>query len=601
MARFGIRPERSTLPIIYGGYTFIINHGSYYGVPDFLDAEEARRRGMLTSHPAILSAPSRAALEARIDELGPDYCRREFLESFENHDLFRYRAQIYGVPQATEDVDFDSEHECHQARVFRGPSVESVREQIRRASMGQPIEFAGWLPIFEFAGNCGRHPQFTHTANPPTGYRFTRSAPPLKKGASLLTRCGRLAGRVLGGCMKAVHRVRQLLTKCARFGTMAGPREQFRVFAAFSRSFLNLRAAGAGLVPSLRFLKTRHYESQLLLARSHGLNFLTSMPFTYGQNPWVIEIEDPTTLFYPLVHNGNTYHLDIQESPYFPVVKAMLESEECRGILTHVRSTAEMLPTLFRSEKINAKVHYSPLGVKVPERWQRHEPSDQIDMVFINSWCQVPGNLYVRGGLDVLDAFEILHRRYPHLRLTLRTHLPSLDQHYHRIIESSWVRIVDRFLTPAELEDLLADSHIFLLPSARIHVVSLLQAMSHGLAVVTSDGWGIQEYVEHERNGLIVEGRYGKVTWVDEQAGMLREDYEPMYTPDPEVVQRIVSAVSRLVEDHALRKRLGHAARMDVEQRYNLENWNAGLKTLLDNATRLDPNRPTPAPELAVS
>ena len=38
---------------------------------------------------------------------------------------------------------------------------------------------------------------------------------------------------------------------------------------------------------------------------------------------------------------------------------------------------------------------------------------------------------------------------------------------------------------------------IYLLPSARIHVVSILQAMSYGLAVVASDGWGIEEYIEH--------------------------------------------------------------------------------------------------------
>ena len=73
--------------------------------------------------------------------------------------------------------------------------------------------------------------------------------------------------------------------------------------------------------------------------------------------------------------------------------------------------------------------------------------------------------------------------------------------------------------------------------------------MSYGLAVVASDGWGMEEYLHHERNGLIVRGRYGKVSWADETAGMLREDYEPMAVTDSAVVQGIVDAVSRLVED----------------------------------------------------
>src|SRR5207248_10388909 len=142
-----------------------------------------------------------------------------------------------------------------------------------------------------------------------------------------------------------------------------------------------------------------------------------------------------------------------------------------------------------------------------------------------------------------------------------------------RIIEGGWVRVINRFLQTDEMDALLAGSHIFLLPAARIHVVSLLQAMSYGLAVVTSDGWGIEEYVTHERNGLIVKGRYGVTSWVDEQAGMLREDYEPTYTADAGIVAGLVEAVSRLVEDRELRRRLGRTARLDVQNTYNLEQW----------------------------
>jgi glycosyltransferase involved in cell wall biosynthesis len=215
----------------------------------------------------------------------------------------------------------------------------------------------------------------------------------------------------------------------------------------------------------------------------------------------------------------------------------------------------------------------------------------------------MPENFYLRGGLDVLEAFATLRERYPQLRLTLRTTLPPLDPHYHRILESGWVRVIDRFLPAAEMEALLANSHIFLLPAARIHVVSLLQAMAHGLAVVASDGWAIEEYLTHERNGLVVKGRYGKVSWVDERAGMLREDYGPMLTADADVVQGLVEAVSRLVEDRALRQRLGRTARRDVETTYNRERWNRGLRDVFDRALAPahEAARAEPAPSLAAS
>ena len=228
--------------------------------------------------------------------------------------------------------------------------------------------------------------------------------------------------------------------------------------------------AAAPLLPALRFLKSRHFQSQVMLGNCRGLVFLTSMPYTFGQNPWIIEIEDPTTLFYPLIVNGRTLDLRIADSPYFPIVKTLLEDDSCKGILTHMKSTAEMVPTLFGSDIIAKKVFYAPLGVKLPPRWQRHDDrgdDEEIHLLFINSWCQVPSNFYVRGGLDVLEAFAILHERYPQLRLTLRTTLPPLDTHYHRIVESGWVRVIDRFLSAEEMADLHAESHIFLLPAAR--------------------------------------------------------------------------------------------------------------------------------------
>jgi dihydrodipicolinate synthase/N-acetylneuraminate lyase len=73
-------------------------------------------------------------------------------------------------------------------------------------------------------------------------------------------------------------------------------------------------------------------------------------------------------------------------------------------------------------------------------------------------------------------------------------------------------------------------------------------------------------------------------SWADTEAGMLRENYEPMYTPDARVVAGIVEAVSRLVEDAELRRELGTTARADVREKYTAAAWNAGMKAALDRA-----------------
>lgn len=579
----GLRP-RVFFPKDYKGFPLLRTHGRIYAVPPGLDPEVLLEMGVLFTHPAALSGSTLEEVYHLIDHFDAEDQLPQVVDTFRHYNLVRFRGELYAVLQSAGSVDLDLAEDRQRGGVIPGSSLDELRRRIAEVPGREPVEFAGWLPIYTVSGNCGRHPQFTHTGAPPEGYRFTSCAPPKRPRSRLGKMVGEWMEKAGKACVQAWRTVRPT---CTMFfgGPPVGLRARVRVFGALCKLGIRLLGRGCRVGAVLRFLQSRHFQSQLLLEKNRGLVFLTSMPYTYGQHPWVVEIEDPTTLFYPLIENGRTSWLDIKRSPYHPIVKTLLEDDSCKAILTHMRSTAQMVPTLFDSETIAKKVIYAPLGVKLPTRYQRHEHEpDEIHLLFINSWCQVAENFYVRGGLDILDAFAILRERYPQVRLTLRTSLPALDDHYQRILECPEVHLISRFLTSEEMSKLHARSHVYLLPAARVHIVSLLQAMSYGLPVVASDGWGFEEYLEHERNGLIVRGRYGKTTWADEEAGMLREDYETMYTSDPEMVEGIVQAVSRLVEERELRARLGSAARSDVETKFNLEAWNAGLKLAFDRA-----------------
>ncbi|MDY3563662.1 glycosyltransferase [Gemmata sp. JC673] len=603
------RRDKIPFPESYNGFRLIRIHGRVHAIPLTAQVERILRTpGLLDRHPAVLAAPTLDEVKRLVDACAPGAHLPEGIAKVAGHDIVRHRGAYYAVPENAGAIDLDVPGDRQRAGVIPGVSAEDLERRLRQIAAGAPVEFAGWLPIFSVSGNCGQHPQFKHTGNPPDGYRFTRSAPPVVAPQAAPPGAGGVAARARRLCGKAGAALQKLWYAGRSALSFVFPPKgvslatRVAVLVAFVRLAALLLRKGCKPGAVLSFLQTRHLQSQLLLGRQE-LVFLTSMPYTFGQNPWVIEIEDVTTLFYPHVQNGHTCGMALAESPYFPIVRALLEADHCKAILTHMSSTAELIPALFKSAIISKKVVYAPLGVRLPERWQRHDPrpgDEPINLLFINSWCQVPENFYVRGGLDVLEAFSILRKQYPHLRLTIRTALPALDDHYLRIIEGGWVRVVNRFLTDEEMAELHAGSDIFLLPAARVHIVSLLQAMSYGLAVVGSDGWGMEEYLEDGHNGLVVRGRHGKASWADPEAGMLRENYEFTYTPDPEVVAGIVEAVSRLVEDHGLRRRLGRAARTDVRDRYNLDAWNRGLKSALDRARGVAPATPertaVPAP-----
>ena len=573
-------PRERTLAERYKGFEIVRFQGRVYGIPTRVARVDPTNPEQLRFHPAIVSAPTEEILETRLANFDPAPFESEPLGSFEDYALLRHSGRIFGVPQRYGSLDLNWEEDRSRDGVVSAESLDEVQNRIRAHREAAPVEFLGWLPTFKWFGNCGAHPQFGHTELPPAGYRFVRSRPLVSGKANILKPAPGLAYKA--------WRLLTLPFRCAR-GMFLNLREFGLVqctvtLIACIKLLVYLFRKTMLIMPTLRFVHSRHFRSQVMAPRRAELAFLTSLPQTYGQHPWVIEIEDSTTLFFPFLHNGLTPDLDVKASPYYALTRALLESDSCRGILTHMRSTYNTLPTLFESEIIAKKTHFATLGVRLPEQWQRHEASETIDLLFTNSWHQQQVGFYLRGGLDVLEAFEILHRRYPQLRLTLRTQLPTLDERYQRLVEKSWIRVIDRFLPAKELDELQRESHIYLLPSARIHIVSVLQAMSYGQVVVGSDGWGVSEYVEHDRTGLIVKGRAGTVSWMDESIGLLREDYSHLYEANPIVVQGLVEAVSRLVEDISLRRRLGAAAREVVATRYTLARWNDALKAVFDEA-----------------
>jgi len=440
--------------------------------------------------------------------------------------------------------------------------AEATREPVR-------VEFLGGLPVFARFGNCGSHPLFAHDAPPGYTFAHTAKAEPPPAPPKVL--------RAIGALFLSFW---MIVATTRRFGFL----RTFRTLARFAGFVREQWRATGSLRASVAFAHSRNFESQVQAPRGESLAFLTSVPYTVGQAPWVIEIEDPTTLFFPFLENGRTSSVDVRALPCFAQVKALLEADHCRGIVTHMRGTAELLPALFQSEKIARKVTFGPLGVPLPSRFQTHESDGPIDLLFTNSWHQGANNFFLRGGLDVLEAFDVLRRRFPNVRLTLRSALPELSERHSRTIRDGWVRVIPGFVSADAMRELLAESHVYLLPAARIHVVSLLQAMASGLAVVASDGWGFDEYVEHGRTGLLVPGRDGRTSWSDQANGMLREDYSPMREADPRVVEGIVESVSLLVEQRAVRARLGSAARDAVRERFNLTQWNATLARAFDRA-----------------
>jgi glycosyltransferase involved in cell wall biosynthesis len=127
------------------------------------------------------------------------------------------------------------------------------------------------------------------------------------------------------------------------------------------------------------------------------------------------------------------------------------------------------------------------------------------------------------------------------------------------------LKIADRvdfpgWLGPSETAALLQQTDILTLPSfVESLPMAVIEAFAYGVAVVATPVGAVPEVVAHERNGLLVP------------------------VGDAEA---LANALNRLLEDRALRRRLGDAARRDHAERYEINTYMKRLVPIWRKAAR---------------
>lgn len=116
------------------------------------------------------------------------------------------------------------------------------------------------------------------------------------------------------------------------------------------------------------------------------------------------------------------------------------------------------------------------------------------------------------------------------------------------------------WLDPSGTDALLQQTDILALPSfIETLPMAVIEAFAHGVAVVATPVGAIPEVIAHERNGLLVPVGH---------------------------VEALAGALNLLLEDGALRRRLGDAARRDHAERYEINTYVTRLVAIWREAAR---------------
>lgn len=158
------------------------------------------------------------------------------------------------------------------------------------------------------------------------------------------------------------------------------------------------------------------------------------------------------------------------------------------------------------------------------------------------------GNLIPTKGHELLlRAFALLHERYPNLSCDIIGDGPErsrLQRLAKELNISSKVRFLGR-QTRKQVADSMQRCTIFALPSSYEGLGCVyLEAMSAGKPAIACRGQGIEDVIEHRHNGWLV---------------------------DPADLQGTADALSSLLQDTSLQKRIGSEARKSILQRFTLQ------------------------------
>lgn len=105
---------------------------------------------------------------------------------------------------------------------------------------------------------------------------------------------------------------------------------------------------------------------------------------------------------------------------------------------------------------------------------------------------------------DLLRAWADVEDEHPNATLTIAGSGP-LESELHSLHDRLDLQTVtfEGFVSETRKHELLQDAGVFAAPTLYEGFgLSVLEAMASGCAVVTTDTWGVRNFVEHEKNGL---------------------------------------------------------------------------------------------------
>lgn len=288
------------------------------------------------------------------------------------------------------------------------------------------------------------------------------------------------------------------------------------------------------------------------------IEFHHTAPFPSLKRPFVFHCESFAPVLFPFAQQGSgdvAQHEEIKEH-----YRRILANPLCLGIFSHIPETLQSLHQFLSDPIIDRKLFLSRIGLSekavldptLPEKTALSRPR----FLFVNSANQNTANFFRRGGHIVLRFWKDFLAGGQDGLLMLRCAKPSDKDLSECGVDVSVVRAQtgrsiiwgQDYLANHEMNALMASAHFLLLPSASLHSVSIMQAMTLGTIPVVTDTVGTSVYVTDNENGIVLQGTRAAIWHKDAATGILVDRYCRTPDLDDSLVSQLTSRVGALLD-----------------------------------------------------
>jgi glycosyltransferase involved in cell wall biosynthesis len=217
----------------------------------------------------------------------------------------------------------------------------------------------------------------------------------------------------------------------------------------------------------------------------------------------------------------------------------------------------------------------------------KERDDDRLRLLFVGSTN--PWNVYnfeLKGGIEVVEAFFELSKKYDGLELVIRSWVPPEIR--EKCAKQPNIMIFNSPLSEEALAHLYASSDVFVFPSHANLGMAILEAMSYELPVVALGVYDVPEAVKDMKTGVLLSPspKVPYYTWNGEPNHYDRSFLLGIRRSRSWLVKQIVEKTSMLIEECSLRRGIGREARHLVERgNFSIEKRNEKLKRIFDAAT----------------